>query len=68
MGAGVDVINGEWNENLEDHLLIRYARDHDNIVISPHTGGVTFEAQALTIEFIAGKLAEFLTSLGEPPG
>ena len=63
-GAGLDVIHGEWNEDLTQHPLIQYARSHDNLVISPHTGGVTFEAQAMTLEFLAGKLADYLRTLG----
>ena len=68
LGAGVDVIHGEWNENLAAHPLIRYAATHDNLVISPHTGGVTVEAQSMAIEFIARKLAGYLRSLEKPEG
>ena len=59
-GAGVDVIHGEWDENLREHPLIRYSREHENLVISPHTGGVTFEAQAMTLGFMCDRLAEYL--------
>ena len=61
--AGIDVIHGEWSESIADHPLIRYSKSHDNLVISPHTGGVTFEAQAAAIEFTAGKLADYLKSV-----
>ena len=59
-GAGVDVIEGEWREDLVDHPLIRYAREHENLVIAPHTGGVTVEAQRMTIERMVGKLKAFM--------
>jgi len=62
-GAGLDVIHGEWSEGLADHPLIRYAREHDNLIISPHVGGVTFEAQAMTLRHTAEKLRDFLASL-----
>lgn len=62
-GAGVDVIDGEWNRNLEKHPLISYARDHDNLVISPHTGGVTYESQAMAYRFMAEKLKRFLEQI-----
>lgn len=62
-GAGLDVICGEWNDDLTKHPLIRYANTHDNMVVSPHTGGVTFEAQAMTMRFIADKLADYLRTL-----
>lgn len=59
-GAGLDVIHGEWRDDLADHPLIRYAREHDNLVIVPHLGGVTYEAQDMTLQFIAGKLLSVL--------
>lgn len=62
-GAGLDVIHGEWDSNLAGHPLIRYANAHDNMVISPHTGGGTYEAQAMTLEFTARKLLDYLRSL-----
>ena len=63
-GAGLDVIHGEWDSDLTLHPLIRYANTHDNLVISPHTGGVTYEAQAMTLEFTARKLLAYLRTLG----
>lgn len=59
-GAGLDVIQGEWHANLRSHPLIRYANTHENLVISPHTGGSTFESEAMTLKFIADKLAVYL--------
>lgn len=58
--AGVDVIEGEWRADLTDHPLIQYARAHDNLVITPHIGGVTYEAQATTLVHMARRLAEAL--------
>jgi phosphoglycerate dehydrogenase-like enzyme len=45
-GAGLDVIDGEWSKNLTAHRLIRYANLHENLVISPHTGGITYVSTA----------------------
>ncbi len=56
-GAGVDVIHGEWREDLHDHPLLAYARTHDNLVISPHTGGVTYEAQGMALSHAVAMLA-----------
>src|SRR5205823_5817489 len=36
LGAGLDVIDGEWRKDLDQHPLIRYAATHQNLVISPH--------------------------------
>ncbi len=63
--AGVDVIHGEWSEDLKNHPLIRYAGTHDNLVISPHTGGITFESQTMAFTFTAGKLADYLKGLAD---
>jgi D-3-phosphoglycerate dehydrogenase len=47
LGAGLDLIDGEWRTDLDQHALIAYAARHQNLVISPHIGGVTFESQRL---------------------
>jgi D-3-phosphoglycerate dehydrogenase len=62
LGAGLDVIDGEWRDDLQQHPLIRYAATHQNLVISPHIGGVTYESQRLayarTVEMILNFLRE----------
>lgn len=58
--AGLDVIDGEWRTDLAEHSLIRYARTHENLVITPHLGGVTVESQIMTSQFIADKAADYL--------
>ena len=62
LGAGLDVIDGEWRTDLPQHPLIQYAARHQNLVISPHIGGVTFESQrmayARTVEMILSFLRE----------
>lgn len=60
--AGLDVIDGEWNTDLVDHPLIRYAREHDNLVITPHVGGVTHESQAMVYRYVAEQTALFIQS------
>lgn len=62
-GAGLDVIEGEWRTDLEQHPLIKLAREHHSIVISPHLGGVTVESQAMSSEFVANRLADSLKKL-----
>jgi Phosphoglycerate dehydrogenase and related dehydrogenases len=58
--AGLDVINGEWDKNLYDHPLISYAREHDNLVISPHIAGATVESIIGARVFVAKKLANYI--------
>jgi len=59
-GAGVDVVDGEWRPDLVDHPLVALAREHPNVVISPHIGGVTVESQAMSLQFSADRLAKAL--------
>ena len=64
-GAGLDVICGEWDQDLASHAIVRYAGGHENLVLSPHIGGVTYESQQMALEHTAGKLARFLETLSE---
>ena len=56
--AGLDVIEGEWRTDLAEHPLMEYARSHDNLVITPHVGGVTYESQAMAHVAAARKLVD----------
>ena len=58
--AGLDVIHGEWDKNLYDHPLIKYARMHDYLVITPHIAGATIESIVGARVFMAKKLACFI--------
>lgn len=59
-GAGCDVIHGEWDADLYRHPLIEYARTHQNMVIVPHIGGVTYESQDAAMRHTCEKLAAWL--------
>lgn len=61
-GCGLDVIDGEWRDDLIEHPLIQYARAHHNVVISPHVGGATWESQAMALMFTADRLVEALAT------
>jgi len=58
--AGLDIIDGEWLEDINTHPLVRYAQKHDNLLITPHIGGGTIESVADARIFIAKRLAEYL--------
>lgn len=60
MAAGLDVIEGEWREDLAEHPLIVYARSHSNLIITPHVGGVTYESQEMAFGGAVDMLAEYL--------
>jgi D-3-phosphoglycerate dehydrogenase len=61
-GAALDVIDNERNEKQRrKSQLLAYAKQHDNLLISPHIGGATYESMAKTEMFMARKLANFLS-------
>lgn len=65
-GAGLDVIDGEWDTHLEAHPLIRFSRENDNLVITPHIGGVTWDSQRAAYAFLAAKLLRTIRAYKTP--
>lgn len=62
-GAAIDVMAAETSGNqnwLKESELHTYARDHTNLLITPHIGGVTYESVEKTNSFIIEKLAKYL--------
>lgn len=61
-GAAVDVLNGEFvprfGSRVLEHPLVRYATEHDNLLITPHIGGSTRDAWGLTQEFVIRRMIE----------
>lgn len=53
-GAALDVLAGE--PNVEQSPLVAYAKQHDNLILTPHIGGNTWESFAKTEGFVADKL------------
>ena len=51
-GAALDVFEGEFvpgfGDRFPDHPVLRYAREHDNLLLTPHIGGSTVDAWRLT--------------------
>jgi D-3-phosphoglycerate dehydrogenase len=54
-GAALDVVDGEPDVG-RDHPLVRHAREHGNLILTPHIGGNTVESLAKTESFIAQKV------------
>jgi D-3-phosphoglycerate dehydrogenase len=44
--AAVDVISGEDNMYKWDHPVIKYARENNNLIVSPHTAGLTVDSES----------------------
>jgi D-3-phosphoglycerate dehydrogenase len=55
-GAALDVLCGERSEGMADHPIVAYAREHDNLIVTPHIGGCTTESMEKTELFLAEKL------------
>jgi D-3-phosphoglycerate dehydrogenase len=56
-GAALDVLCEEQSAKMEKNPLVVYARDHDNLIITPHIGGCTAESMEKTELFLAERLA-----------
>jgi D-3-phosphoglycerate dehydrogenase len=59
-GAGLDVLVDETEPGLGQSALLRYAASHDNLLVTPHLGGATYESMEATEIFMAQKLAAAL--------
>ena len=60
-GAAMDVVPGERDaDSIVRDRLIEYSNRHDNLLITPHIGGATYESMAATEVFMADKLRSFL--------
>jgi len=65
-GAALDVLADEYRPDfkatLKDNPLVRYAIDHDNLIITPHYAGATVDAwaktQSKTLELILKEIGE----------
>lgn len=61
-GAALDVLASETiKENpLRDNPLVKYARKHNNLLITPHLGGSTTEALKKSSLYVAQRIKEIL--------
>jgi phosphoglycerate dehydrogenase-like enzyme len=56
---GCDVLDGELDAPIGDHPLVSYAREHSNVTITPHMGGVSLDALQRTAAFSAAKILHY---------
>ena len=54
--AGVDVIATELEGEIAANPLVAYAREHSNLIITPHLGGFTLDSQQKAYVQTARKL------------
>lgn len=66
-GAALDVFDGEFvpgfAERFPTHPLLRYAREHSNLILTPHIGGSTVDAWRLTEAHAIDMALDHLRSL-----
>jgi phosphoglycerate dehydrogenase-like enzyme len=57
IAAGVDVISDEFLGDKDEHILIKYAKNNNNLIITPHIAGLTYDSErkAQTAAYIAIK-------------
>jgi D-3-phosphoglycerate dehydrogenase len=61
-GAALDVLCEERSDGMGNNPLVRYARKHENLVITPHIGGCTAESMEKTERFLAERLASRISA------
>jgi D-3-phosphoglycerate dehydrogenase / 2-oxoglutarate reductase len=67
-GAAVDVLRGEQTrQSGEPHPLVEYAREHANLLITPHIGGCTAESMEKTEHFMVTKLEKAMSAWNSAP-
>jgi D-3-phosphoglycerate dehydrogenase len=59
-GAALDVLPDERSSGMGTDRLVQYAREHENLLITPHIGGCTTESREKTEEFLATQVVKFL--------
>lgn len=64
-GAALDVLSNEFSiepDWVKGNPLVEYAKNHDNLLITPHIGGATCESMRKTEIFMAEKLFKIFGS------
>ena len=58
-GAAVDVITCEHMYDKWNHPVVKYSREHDNLVLSPHVAGLTIESERKSANDIIDQLIDY---------
>ncbi|MBF0340517.1 MAG: cytidylyltransferase [Magnetococcales bacterium] len=58
--AGLDVISDEFLSDKRQHPLIRHARSHDHLLITPHIAGLTRDSELKAARFAVASLRAHL--------
>ena len=64
--AALDTIDGEFSPDFHDklnsHALVKYAKTHDNLLLTPHIGGSTYDSWHLTQKKVITKCLAYLNN------
>jgi len=60
-GAALDVLDEEYKTRQRNDPLLEYARTHDNLIVTPHIGGMTVESREKTDMILAEILCGLVT-------
>ena len=52
--------------SLSKNRLICYAKSHRNLLITPHCGGASYEAQCITFADIIRRVKDYIVETGDP--
>lgn len=58
--AGLDVIANEVDKHKIDRRIIKYAQAHDNLIITPHIAGLTYDSERKAANIITDEVYEIL--------
>ena len=56
-GYGTDVISDEFG-NISDSKLVEFSKENNNVIITPHVGGMTWEGQTKAYKWAVDKFGE----------
>ncbi len=66
-GAALDTIDGEFDDNFIEYFsksrILNYAKNHDNLILTPHIGGSTIDAWTETEHRVISKLCKFFSGM-----
>ena len=65
--AGLDVLENEWAGDLASSPLVNYASSHENLLITPHCGGASLDAQKMTFAEMLRNVLLFMKEHGAAP-
>jgi D-3-phosphoglycerate dehydrogenase len=57
--AAVDVISAEHTERKWDHPMVKYARENQNLILSPHVAGLTIDSESKAMNDLVRQVKAF---------